>query len=331
MSFLRSLKESLRDKTRDSLCADLRALRINAQMAERGRAVELIGQSWRGRSLGLIEIQDSPIRWVNIVAKEPAVRATPVGVPGERTTYTNLYLVPDSTISKAGSARSAWVKSVPVFGHVVGVRWKGNLPSDIVEQLGEDLLLSQTLIKLGEDVHIESHPGYRCWQISTNRYQYPGLWRTYQPVSSLNQWYCYETIARHLLKIYPHPAITYYNRGLDYHNSGEYDKAIDNYDKAIELYPNLAYSYYNRGHTEFKKGEYDKAIDDYTKAIELYPDDAEAFYDRGIAFEALGRKDEAIADFWKCCNLARKASLTNLKEKAKEKLRTLGENISSYY
>ena len=189
--------EKFRDKTRDSLCADLRALGINAQMSERGRSVEKVGKSWRGRSLGLIEVQDSPIRWVNVVDKPPILTTSQ---PGQQDAYANLYLVPDSTISKAGFAESFRVKNVPVFGHVVGVRWDGTLPSDIVEQLGEYLLLSKTLINLEEDIRIESHPEYGYWSICSKRFKSSSFFSKRQPAPSREQWECYETIARHLLE-----------------------------------------------------------------------------------------------------------------------------------
>ena len=125
MGWFSVLKEKIRDTARDDVCASLCAIGVDARIIERGRPVEKVGKSWRGRSLGLIEVQDSPIRWVNLVDKPPLSLTPPAGVLGGQTTYTNLYLVPDSTISKAGFAESARVKSVPVFGHVVDVRWDG--------------------------------------------------------------------------------------------------------------------------------------------------------------------------------------------------------------
>lgn len=64
----------------------------------------------------------------------------------------------------------------------------------------------------------------------------------------------------------------YFERGGAYFGKREYDKAIDDYNKAIALRPNDANAYYNRGDAYSAKGEHDKAIEDYTKAIELYSD-----------------------------------------------------------
>ncbi len=47
---------------------------------------------------------------------------------------------------------------------------------------------------------------------------------------------------------------------------------------------NNAETYYNRGNAYGKKGQYDKAISDYTKAIEINPSYAKAYYNRGVAY-----------------------------------------------
>ena len=51
----------------------------------------------------------------------------------------------------------------------------------------------------------------------------------------------------------------------------------------IELSPDFADAYYNRGYTHGVTGDYDRAIGDYNKSIKLNPDFAGAYYNRGIA------------------------------------------------
>ncbi len=94
MSFLRSVTEQLRDKTRDEVCEHLCALELDARMAERGRPEEHITLG-KGKTLGLIEIRDSPIRWVNVV-KWKRGGGSPVET---ETRYRNIYLVPDARLS----------------------------------------------------------------------------------------------------------------------------------------------------------------------------------------------------------------------------------------
>ena len=52
---------------------------------------------------------------------------------------------------------------------------------------------------------------------------------------------------------------------------GNYDQAISDYTKAIELNPKLPLPIIIAGLHMIIKGNYDQAISDYTKAIELKP------------------------------------------------------------
>lgn len=70
------------------------------------------------------------------------------------------------------------------------------------------------------------------------------------------------------------------------HSSGtrtyNYDEAIADIDRAIELYPNFAEAYYNRANLMAISGKLPEAYDDYTRAIELEPNLGEAYYNRGL-------------------------------------------------
>ncbi len=92
-------------------------------------------------------------------------------------------------------------------------------------------------------------------------------------------------------------AKAYNIRGFSWYKKGDYDEAIFDYTKAIELNPRYAEAYYNRGIAFDDKGDYDRAIFDYTKAIELNPRYAEAYVNRGIAYGSKGQLDQAISNF----------------------------------
>ena len=86
---------------------------------------------------------------------------------------------------------------------------------------------------------------------------------------------------------------------------------------AIELAPKFAAAYDSRGYARSKKGEYEKAIADFDKAIDLGrgdPNVAGAYMNRGLAYKALGMKTEAIANLVKCIELSQDPSLTRLAE-----------------
>ena len=80
----------------------------------------------------------------------------------------------------------------------------------------------------------------------------------------------------------------YSNSGLAEYKKGNYQKAIENYARAIESHPDEASLYNNRGLAYSELREYDEAISDYSKAIELKSDYTEAYFNRGLAYLNLG-------------------------------------------
>src|SRR5262249_47557919 len=65
--------------------------------------------------------------------------------------------------------------------------------------------------------------------------------------------------------------IAYAFRGLAYIKTGDYDRAIRDYDEAIRLDPKFVRAYEERGAAYSWKGDYDRAIRDYDEAIRLDP------------------------------------------------------------
>ena len=89
----------------------------------------------------------------------------------------------------------------------------------------------------------------------------------------------------------------HFDRGLAWADSGEYDKAIADYNDAIRFNPHLVDAYHSRGVAWVKKGEYDKAIADFNLAIRYNAQDAESLDGRGVAWLNKGEYDKAVADF----------------------------------
>ena len=105
------------------------------------------------------------------------------------------------------------------------------------------------------------------------------------------------------IELKPNFAIAYNNRGIAYGKKGDFDSAIKDFNKAIERNPNLTVAYNNRGLAYERKGEIDTAMHNYSKAIELKPDSAETYYNRGTAYAQKGELDNAIKDLTKTIEL----------------------------
>ena len=90
-------------------------------------------------------------------------------------------------------------------------------------------------------------------------------------------------------------ASEYYERGYNRQSNGDFDGAILDFNKAIELKPDFVDAYHDRGVAHQAKSDLAGAIADYTKAIELKPDFALAYSDRGFAKEAKGDSDGSLA------------------------------------
>jgi tetratricopeptide (TPR) repeat protein len=106
-----------------------------------------------------------------------------------------------------------------------------------------------------------------------------------------------------LIRHSPAEASPYYNRGLAYYETGDFDRAIADHTKAIEIDPQRADAYASRGLAYRNKGEFDRAIGDSTKAIEIDPQHADAFNVRGLAYRSKGEIDRAIADYTKAIEI----------------------------
>jgi len=65
------------------------------------------------------------------------------------------------------------------------------------------------------------------------------------------------------------PATEHYNRGEAYYLAGEYDLAVADYSKAIEIDPMIYDAYRGRARVYYYKGEYDKAWKDVYQAQAL--------------------------------------------------------------
>ena len=159
------MKELLRDKSRDDLAYALNSLGVKAEMVERGRAEEKIENSWYQRSLGVIDILEGSIRWINILKKDRQKHSPPrwwvvLGIPVDG---------PVSTRQQA-KIKTIRKKSFPLFGKVVDVIWKGDDGgTGLVDTLSRDIP-TKTLAKRIGNLEIKSQSDrFQGWTLTVDR------------------------------------------------------------------------------------------------------------------------------------------------------------------
>ncbi len=105
-----------------------------------------------------------------------------------------------------------------------------------------------------------------------------GLLSQTAPMEPLAQWN----------KRKPIRAYAYFFLGKTKFTNKNYDAALADFDKTIQLNPKLGHAYYIRGAAKSALRDYNGAITDYNKYIQMNLGDAEAYTDRALAKFRLG-------------------------------------------
>ena len=136
----------------------------------------------------------------------------------------------------------------------------------------------------------------RSWRMQGELERARELWRLQKAVQSLNK----------AIAMDPEYARAYYNRAGTYYDRQQWDRALDDLDKAIETEP-LAGFYFVRADTHSNLGHYGQADEDYSKAIELSRDattQARSLYNRALLrYYHLGEHEKGLADFTQAIKL----------------------------
>lgn len=104
----------------------------------------------------------------------------------------------------------------------------------------------------------------------------------------------------------PADAEGYFEKGNELGKQNKYQKAIEQFDRAIKLNPNRADYYASRGHAFYYMKLYTRAIEDYTQAIERNSSFALAYSMRGLSHTRAGQFDKALEDYNKAISLGPK-------------------------
>ena len=76
----------------------------------------------------------------------------------------------------------------------------------------------------------------------------------------------------------------YYQKGLFLHSIGKFSEAVTMYDKAIKLDPNHYGAYMERASERLITYDFQGALDDCNKCVELHPDRDSSYLMRGIIY-----------------------------------------------
>ena len=102
-------------------------------------------------------------------------------------------------------------------------------------------------------------------------------------------------------------------QGNAYLASGQYEQAIADFAKAIEIDPRSAAAHNGRGRAYLGNGQYDQAITDFSKAIALNSEFADAYTNRGNAYRSKGMPiAKSVADWEKAKALRENQAITEL-------------------
>jgi tetratricopeptide (TPR) repeat protein len=102
----------------------------------------------------------------------------------------------------------------------------------------------------------------------------------------------------------PEDSSNYEARGNLFIKQGDYDHGMSDYQKAIDL--GMTFVYYERAYRNLDRGYYDLAIADYTKIIDLSPKRPDGYRLRSDAYRIAGNNKQAIADLDREVELAPK-------------------------
>jgi hypothetical protein len=175
-----------RDQTRDVLARELAGVGIKAKIGERGREEEKIrsGFKWLFQgSLGVIDIEDGVVKWVNVVRLKRRDKNSPPPV------HRVVFGIPDHNLPESHHPLKLLTvrkKSFPLFGKVVKVDWKGDsvlLP--LITDFSNDVIVDQVVKELG-NLQVRTHPGrFRGFTVEVDRKFRPTLehWKAIQKIA----------------------------------------------------------------------------------------------------------------------------------------------------
>jgi|GEM_PF-853802 len=92
----------------------------------------------------------------------------------------------------------------------------------------------------------------------------------------------------------PKCADAYYGKGLSLTKLGLYEEAIKNFDKVLAVHPTLIQVLFQKGNTLAYLARFEEAIEHFDRVIKLNPDFIDAFTNKAICYRRLGEYSKAF-------------------------------------
>ena len=99
------------------------------------------------------------------------------------------------------------------------------------------------------------------------------------------------------VQLAPDSEESHYRLGLAYGSLGRYKEAVEAYNRAVRINPDYAAVYQNLGHAYSNLSQYSKAITAFRKAIQFAPDDVQTYFALGNAYFDSGKAEKAILTY----------------------------------
>jgi tetratricopeptide (TPR) repeat protein len=105
------------------------------------------------------------------------------------------------------------------------------------------------------------------------------------------------TLWSDVLQKSPDVAFVYVYRANARPVPAEYEGAMSDIARALEIEPDLGIGYFSRAYLETFHGNHEASIRDYTRAIELHYKPVIAYSNRGSSYSSIGKYREAVNDY----------------------------------
>ncbi len=144
---------------------------------------------------------------------------------------------------------------------------------------------------------IESSKGKES-RMSDNKRLLELLWGQANKLTQEGHWKELLSVLSEIIKLTPKDPKAYNNRGFSKNNLKDFQGAIKDFNKALELKSNYAVAYNNRGFSKNRLKDFQGAIEDFNKALDLKPNSV-SYNNRGYAKIELEDFQGAIDDYSK--------------------------------